>query len=247
MKNRIHFAALALAAALLSGCATRPASISAASTLATSISTAPTSTVLTRERQAALTPDAVLQRLKDGNQRFAGGQMTARDLKMQVKATGYGQYPMASIVSCIDSRSAPELVFDQGIGDVFAARVAGNFVNEDILGSLEFASKVAGAKLVVVLGHTSCGAIKGACDDVALGNLTGMLAKIKPAVQSVSYVGERNSKNDLFVEMVAAANVRRTVIDILRRSPVLKEMADKGEIRVVGAMLDVKTGVVTFY
>jgi carbonic anhydrase len=236
MNKRIHLLALGLAATLLAGCAMQPMAGGSG----------PTAT-MTREAQAAITPDAVLQRLKEGNQRFTGGQMMARDLKMQVKATGYGQYPMASVVSCIDSRSAPELVFDQGIGDVFAARIAGNFVNEDILGSLEFASKVAGAKLVVVLGHTSCGAIKGACDDVALGNLTGMLGKIKPAVQSVSYAGDRSSKNDAFVEMVSAANVRRTVQDILQRSPVLKDMVDKGQVRVVGAMLDVKTGQVTFY
>ena len=231
----LHATVPALLAILLSACALAPPAPSGATT------------VMTREAQAALTPDAALQRLKDGNARFAGGHMTPRDLKAQVKATGYGQYPLASVVSCIDSRSSPELVFDQGIGDVFAARVAGNFVNEDMLGSLEFASKVAGARLIVVLGHTSCGAIKGACDDVVLGNLTGMLAKIKPAAQSVAYVGDRSSKNEQFVEMVAAANVHRTVADILRRSPVLKDMADKGQVRVVGAMLDVKTGIVTFY
>jgi carbonic anhydrase len=203
--------------------------------------------VQTQASQAAITPDAVLARLKEGNARFTGGRMHLRDLKAQVKATGYGQYPLASVVSCIDSRAGPELVFDQGVGDVFSARVAGNFVNDDILGSLEFGSKVAGAKLVVVLGHTSCGAVKGACDNVVMGNLTTTLAKIMPAVQSVSYSGDRSSKNADFVEMVAAANVHRTVQDILRRSPVLKEMADKGQIKVVGAMLDVKTGVVTFY
>lgn len=227
---------LALLAALIAGCTTQPASREATASAA-----------LTREVQATLRPDAVLQRLKEGNLRFTSGSMAPRDLKMQVKATGYAQYPMASVVSCIDSRSAPELVFDQGIGDVFAVRIAGNFVNEDMLGSLEFASRVAGARLIVVLGHTSCGAIKGACDDVALGNLTGMLAKIKPAVQSVAYSGDRTSKNEAFVEMVAAANVRRTVQEILLRSPVLREMADSGAIRVVGAMLDVKTGQVTFY
>ncbi|MBC5765426.1 carbonic anhydrase family protein [Ramlibacter albus] len=232
-RHLTHLAALGLAAALLGGCASQP------------VPAAPAA--LTREAQAALTPDAVLQRLQEGNQRFTTGRQAPRDLKMQIKATGYGQYPMASIVSCIDSRSAPELVFDQGIGDVFGVRIAGNFVNEDMLGSLEFASKVAGAKLIVVLGHTSCGAIKGACDDVALGNLTGMLGKIKPAVQSVAYAGERSSKNEQFVEMVAEANVRRTVLDILNRSAVLREMADKGQLRVVGAMLDVKTGEVRFY
>ncbi|HPG60759.1 MAG TPA: carbonic anhydrase family protein [Casimicrobium sp.] len=204
-------------------------------------------TTMDKSAQSATTADAALAALKAGNARFVSGNMIKRDLMKQVKATGYGQYPIASIVSCIDSRVGPEIVFDQGIGDVFSARVAGNFVNEDILGSLEFGSKAAGSKLIVVLGHTSCGAIKGACDDVALGNLTGMLAKIKPAVASVSSTGDRSSKNDAFVQMVAEANVKRTVNDIFVRSPVLKAMADKGEIKIVGAMLDVKTGVISWY
>ena len=173
--------------------------------------------------------------------------MIKRDLMKQVKATGYAQYPLATVLSCIDSRAGPEIVFDQGIGDVFGARVAGNFVNEDILGSLEFSTRAACSKVVVVLGHTSCGAIKGACDDVVLGNLTGMLAKIKPAVADVSMSGDRTSKNDAFVQMVAEANVKRTVNDIRAKSPVLKAMEDAGEIKIVGAMLDVKTGVVTWY
>ncbi|MBP6529468.1 MAG: carbonic anhydrase [Burkholderiales bacterium] len=212
-------------------------------------SVAPSSSYTTMDKaaQSATTADAALAALKAGNARFVSGNMIKRDLMKQVKATGYGQYPIASIVSCIDSRAGPEIVFDQGIGDVFSARVAGNFVNEDILGSLEFGSKAAGSKLIVVLGHTSCGAIKGACDDVMLGNLTGMLAKIKPAVSSVSSTGDRSSKNDAFVQMVAEANVKRTVNDIFVRSPVLKAMADKGEIKIVGAMLDVKTGVVSWY
>ena len=197
--------------------------------------------------QAKMTPDSVVASLRDGNKRFVAGNMIKRDLMKQVKTTGYAQYPMATIVSCIDSRAGPEIVFDQGIGDVFSARVAGNFINEDILGSLEFASKLAGSKVVVVLGHSSCGAIKGACDDAVLGNLTGMLAKIKPAVADVSMVGDRTSKNDAFVQMVAEANVKRTVNDIVTKSPVLREMQQKGEIKIVGAMLDVKTGVVTWY
>lgn len=202
---------------------------------------------LDRAGQAKMTPDSVVASLKDGNKRFVGGNMIKRDLMKQVKTTGYAQHPMATIVSCIDSRAGPEIVFDQGIGDVFSARVAGNFVNEDILGSLEFASKLAGSKVVVVLGHSSCGAIKGACDDAVLGNLTGMLAKIKPAVADVSMAGDRTSKNDAFVQMVAEANVKRTVNDITTKSAVLREMQQKGEIRIVGAMLDVKTGVVTWY
>ena len=227
------FAALLIVAGL-SGCA----------------STATTSgsyTTMDKSAQAAMTADAAIAALKDGNKRFVSGTMIKRDLMKQVKVTGYAQYPLATVVSCIDSRAGPEIVFDQGIGDVFSARVAGNFVNEDILGSLEFASKAAGAKVVVVLGHSSCGAIKGACDDVVLGNLTGMLAKIKPAVAEVSMAGDRTSKNDAFVQMVAEANVKRTVNDIMVKSPVLKAMADAGEIKIVGAMLDVKTGVVTWY
>ena len=212
-------------------------------------SVAPSSDYATLDKagQARMTPDSVVASLKDGNKRFVGGNMIKRDLMKQVKETGYAQYPMATIVSCIDSRAGPEIVFDQGIGDVFSARVAGNFVNEDILGSLEFASKVAGSKVVVVLGHSSCGAIKGACDDAVLGNLTGMLAKIKPAVADVSMAGDRTSKNDAFVQMVAEANVKRTVNDIVTKSPVLREMQQKGEIKIVGAMLDVKTGAVTWY
>ena len=197
--------------------------------------------------QAAITPDDAIKLLKDGNTRFTSGKMAKRDLKKQVATTGQGQYPFASFVSCIDSRSGPELVFDQGIGDMFVARVAGNIVNEDILGSLEFASKAAGSKVIVVLGHTSCGAIKGACDDVKLGNLTGLLAKMKPAVASVKETGDRSSKNYAFVEKVAEMNVIDTVAAIKAKSPVLKEMADKGEIKIVGAMLDVTTGKVLWY
>ena len=200
-----------------------------------------------KSAQSAMTADSAIAALKDGNKRFVSGNMVKRDLMKQVKATGYAQYPLATVVSCIDSRAGPEIVFDQGIGDVFSARIAGNFVNEDMLGSLEFASKAAGSKVVVVLGHSSCGAIKGACDDVVLGNLTGMLAKLKPAVADVSLSGDRTSKNDAFVQMVAEANVKRTVNDIMVKSPVLKAMADAGEIKIVGAMLDVKTGVVTWY
>ena len=204
-------------------------------------------TTMDKSAQSAMSADAAIAALKAGNNRFVSGNMAKRDLMKQVKSTGYGQYPLATVVSCIDSRAGPEIVFDQGIGDVFSARVAGNFVNEDILGSLEFASKAAGSKVIVVLGHSSCGAIKGACDDVVLGNLTGMLAKLKPAVSDVSAAGDRSSKNDAFVQMVAEANVKRTVNDIMVKSPVLKAMADAGEIKIVGAMLDIKTGVVTWY
>ncbi len=206
--------------------------------------------VMSKEVQAQITPERALQMLKDGNARFVSGKMQKRDLKAQVKATGRdGQYPFASVVSCIDSRAAPSLVFDQGIGDLFTARVAGNFVNEDILGSLEYASRVAGSKLIVILGHTHCGAIKGACDNAKLGNLTQLLDKLRPAVDATPNIGgaDRSSHNHGFVDAVAETNVRMTVNEVLKRSAVLREMAAKGEIKVVGAMLDVETGEIRFY
>lgn len=202
----------------------------------------------TRDTQAAITPAIALQMLKDGNTRFTGGRMTKRDLMKQVKTTGSGQYPFAAVVSCMDSRAAPELVFDQGIGDIFSPRIAGNFANDDIIGSLEYGSRVAGAKLIVVLGHTDCGAIKGACDSVQLGNLTGALARIKPAMDAVPDDGSpRNSRNYAFVQKVADMNVKLAVKQIREKSPILREMIDRGEVGLVGAMLDVKTGKVTFY
>jgi carbonic anhydrase len=173
--------------------------------------------------------------------------MMQRNLIQQVAATGSGQFPYAAIVGCIDSRVATELVFDQGIGDIFSARIAGNFVNDDILGSLEFACAAAGAKLILVLGHTECGAVKGACDDVILGNLTQTLVNIKPAVAAVSgYESDRSSKNAQFVQAVAEKNVVLTVERIRRRSPILRGMVDNGQIGLNGAMYDVHTGKVTF-
>jgi carbonic anhydrase len=192
--------------------------------------------------QASITPSAALDILKAGNQRFASNKSIKRNYKKQVMQTGLGQYPFASVVSCIDSRSAPELVFDQGIGDLFTARVAGNTVNEDILGSLEYAAKVAGSRVIVVLGHSQCGAIKGACDDVKLGNLTGLIDKLKPAVDATKTDGERNSKNHEFVQKVADENVHLTVQKIRDMSPILKEMEEQGKIKIVGAMYDVGTG-----
>lgn len=198
--------------------------------------------------QDAATPKLILDRFKSGNASFVSGKSTPRNYIQQIKATAAGQFPLASVVSCIDSRAPAEIVFDKGIGDIFNARVAGNIVNEDILGSLEFGSKVMGAKLIVVLGHTSCGAIKGVCDDAKLGNLTQLLAKIKPAVASVPNDGkDRSSKNYAFVEMVAERNVHMTVQMIRDKSSVLKEMEQKGEIMIIGAMYDVKTGKVTWY
>ncbi|WP_293776392.1 carbonic anhydrase family protein [uncultured Oxalicibacterium sp.] len=206
--------------------------------------------VMTSQTLQDMSADQAIQLLKEGNERFTQGKPTAHDYRQQVKTTGTnGQYPFASIVSCIDSRSAPSVVFDLGIGDIFSARVAGNVINEDVLGSLEYASKVVGTKLIVVLGHTSCGAVKGACDNVQMGNLSGLLAKIRPAVDATKNVGgaDRSSHNYAFVDAVAENNVKLMVQSIRDRSPVLKEMEGKGEIKIVGAMLDVKTGEVKFY
>ena len=202
----------------------------------------------TPETQSALTNQDALELLKMGNQRFLNNEPINRDLHAQVNQTATGQYPFAAVVSCIDSRIPTEVVFDQGIGDIFNARVAGNFVNEDILGSLEFACKLAGSKVIVIMGHTSCGAVKGACDHAKLGNLTQMLEKIQPAVNSIATPeGEdRSSKNLDFVNKVAIKNVELTIAKLKVDSPVLNEMFTKGEIDIVGAMYDVKTGKVSF-
>jgi carbonic anhydrase len=204
----------------------------------------------TRETQATMTPQKALQYLKKGNERFQNNLKANRNLLEQVNDTSDGQFPFATILSCIDSRVSAELVFDQGLGDVFSIRIAGNFVNEDILGSMEFACKLAGTKLLVVLGHTSCGAIKGACDNAKMGNLTNMLAKIRPAVEGVSLPKEenmRNSKNLEFVDAVSEKNVNLSLEKIRNLSPILKEMEDNNEIDIVGAMYDINTGAVSFY
>ncbi len=204
----------------------------------------------TKETQATISPEIAINLLKEGNQRFRTNKAVERDLLGQVSDTSTGQYPFATILSCIDSRVSSELIFDQGIGDVFSARVAGNFVNEDILGSMEFACKLAGTKVVVVLGHTACGAIKGACDDAKLGNLTALINKIKPAVEAVTEPTDlslRNSSNIDFVNTVAEKNVHLTIDNIRANSPVLKEMEDEGAIKIIGAMYDIHSGVVTFY
>ena len=204
----------------------------------------------TKETQSTMTPEKSLQYLKEGNIRFQNNLKANRNLLEQVNDTSEGQFPFATILSCIDSRVSAELVFDQGLGDIFSVRIAGNFVNEDILGSMEFACKLAGTKLIVVLGHTSCGAVKGACDDAKLGNLTTMLAKIKPAVNAVTSpedVSLRNSKNLEFVDNVSTKNVLLTMERILEESDVLADMQSKGEVMIVGAMYDINTGAVTFY
>lgn len=203
--------------------------------------------VQTQTSQAAITPADALARLKEGNARFVANRQVDRDLIQQVRLTGDGQYPFAFVLGCVDSRVSPELAFDQGVGDIFSARIAGNFVNEDILGSMEFGCKVAGAKLIVVLGHSSCGAIMGAVDDVQLGNLTAMLSKLKPAVEAVPVSAEaRNSQNEPFVQQVAEKNVALSIEAIKLQSPVLNEMLENGEIMIAGAMYNVETGEVTF-
>ena len=204
----------------------------------------------TKETQALITPEGAINLLKEGNARFRENKKADRDLMAQVAQTTSGQYPFATILSCIDSRVSAELIFDQGVGDIFSARVAGNIVNEDLLGSIEFACKLAGTKVVVVLGHTSCGAVKGACDDARLGNLTALVSKIKPAVAAVEDPQDpklRNSKNLDFVDRVAKMNVNLTLEDIRTKSPVLNEMEENGEIEIIGAMYDINTGEVTFY
>jgi len=201
----------------------------------------------TAETQAALTPTAALALLEDGNRRFVEGRMYKRDLEEQVKQTASGQFPHSIVLACIDSRVPPEVVFDQGLGDIFSPRIAGNFVNTDILGSMEFAAGVAGSKAIVVLGHTECGAVKGACDGVEVGNLTHTLSHIAPAIYAVDDIrGPRTSKNAAFVDAVAHKNVELTVANVLERSTMLADLVDKGDLIVVGAMYDVATGKVTF-
>ena len=203
---------------------------------------------LTKELRDKITPMEAIEILKKGNERFVNNLKINRNLLQQVNETSDGQHPFAVILSCIDSRTSAELIFDQGLGDVFSVRIAGNIQNADILGSLEFSCKVAGAKVVVVLGHTKCGAVKGACDQVTLGNLTTLLEKIKPAVDGeTSVTTDRNANNSKFVEKVASLNVRITQKQILKNSPILKEMIEKGEIALVGGMYDVETGIVDFY
>lgn len=203
---------------------------------------------LTKEIQDSITPTMALDILKAGNQRFTNNLKVNRNLLQQANETSDGQHPFAVILSCIDSRTSAELIFDQGLGDVFSVRIAGNIVNEDILGSMEFACKVAGAKIIVVLGHTKCGAVKGACDHVEMGNLTALLSKIRPAVDDETTVKEnRNSGNSVFVEKVASINVKRTVKSIMERSPILKEMIADGSIGIAGGNYDVTSGEVEFY
>ncbi len=203
---------------------------------------------LNKEMQDSITPAMALKLLIDGNQRFINNLKINRNLLQQANETSDGQHPFAVILSCIDSRTSAELIFDQGLGDVFSIRIAGNIINEDILGSMEFGCKVAGAKIIVVLGHTKCGAVKGACDHVEMGNLTALLTKLRPAVDDELTTSEnRNSGNEEFVERVAAINIKRSVKAISERSPILKEMLEKGQIGIIGGTHDISTGLATFY
>ena len=203
--------------------------------------------VMTKEEQTRLTPDAILEDFIAGNKRFQSGVTTVRDHSKQARKSAPGQFPKAVVLSCVDSRVPVEDVFDQGLGDIFVGRVAGNFVNEDLLGSIEFACKVSGAKLVLVMGHQHCGAIKGAIDDVKLGNITAMLSKIKPAVaMSQDFKGEKTSKNDKFVKHVSENNVLYAMDQIRKKSPILKEMEDKGQIKIVGLFYNLTDGTLEF-
>ena len=204
------------------------------------------SAALTKEERDALTPAQVLEALKKGNERFRTGTTVVRDYRDQKRATASGQYPAAVILGCIDSRAPAEIIFDTGIGDTFIARIAGNVVNDDLLGSMEFACGVAGAKLVVVLGHTACGAVKGAIDNVVMGNLTGLLARVKPAIAATTFTGDKSSKNPAFVDAVARANVRLGLDHIRQRSTILADLEKKKSIQLVGGMYDLATGVVEF-
>ena len=203
---------------------------------------------LTKEFLDSITPAMALKLLEEGNKRFVNNLKVNRNLLKQANETSDGQHPFAVVLSCIDSRTSAELIFDQGLGDIFSVRIAGNIINEDILGSMEFACKLSGSKIIVVLGHSKCGAIKGACDHAEMGNLTALLAKIRPAVDDeVETKDNRNSNNDVFVENVAAINVKRSIKAIMERSTILEHMILSGEIGIIGGMHDLSTGQVTFY
>jgi len=203
--------------------------------------------VTSAEELKALSPDTILQRLKNGNKRFTENNVTARDHSKRVMATASAQYPKSVVLSCLDSRIPVEDVFDKGIGDMFVARNAGNIINDDVLGSMEFACKISGAKLIVVMGHSGCGAIKAAIDDVKMGNMTAMLGKIKPAVRmSKDYQGEKSSKNTEYTNEVGRKNVLHSIELVKRKSPILRKMLESNQIKIVGAYYEIKTGKVSF-
>jgi carbonic anhydrase len=201
-----------------------------------------------KETQSSLTPDTALQILKEGNLRFMNNLKANRNLLQQVNETSDGQFPFATILSCIDSRTSAELVFDQGLGDIFSIRIAGNILNEDILGSMEFATKVVGTKLILVLGHTKCGAIVGACNHVEMGNLTTLLNKVQPAIYAEKSISEnRTGSNETFVNNVTEINVHLTIERIKRESPIIAELEQQNKVKIVGGIYNVETGSVTFY
>lgn len=248
IKNVIKMALVVISIQTIQGCNPSTTKENPATGLETQKTNYMNHHVMTKAEQDSLTPDQVLQEFKDGNERFNSGNVTQREHsdKIRKAATG-GQFPKAMVLSCLDSRVPVEDVFDQGIGDVFVGRVAGNFVNTDLLGSMEFACKVAGAKLIIVMGHQHCGAVKGAIDDVHLGNITSMLANIKPAVEmSKDFTGEQSSKNEAFVKVVAQNNIRNTIAQIRAKSEILKEMEAKGEIKIVGVFYTLRTGKLEF-
>jgi carbonic anhydrase len=201
-----------------------------------------------KETQSSLTPDLALEILKEGNERFVKNLKANRNLLQQVNETSKGQFPFATILSCIDSRTSAELIFDQGLGDIFSIRIAGNILNEDILGSMEFATKVVGTKIIIVLGHTKCGAIAGACNHVEMGNLTTLLNKIQPAIYNEKTTTEnRDGSNESFVKNVTELNVFLTIDRIKRESPIIAELEQQGTIKIIGGLYDVETGIVTFF
>jgi len=202
----------------------------------------------TKDTQKSLTPELALEILKKGNERFVNNIKAHRNLLEQVNETSSGQFPFAAILSCIDSRTSAELIFDQGLGDVFSIRIAGNILNDDILGSMEFACKLAGSKLILVLGHTKCGAIEGACNNIELGHVTTLLNKVKPAIKvETKTLSERNGKNKTFVDNVTINNITITVQQVKEQSPLLSEMEKSGEIKIIGGLYDLDTGIVEFY
>jgi len=201
---------------------------------------------LTKEERDRMTPEQVISAMKKGNERFRAGTTMPRDYLAQQRSSASGQFPAAVVLGCVDSRTPAEILFDVGIGDTFNARIAGNVVNDDLLGSMEFACAVAGAKAVLVFGHTACGAVKGAIDDVEMGNLTGLLARIKPAITATAFDGEKSSKNPAYVDAVARTNVVVALDGMRRRSPILSDLEEKGTIQIAGAMYDLATGIVEF-
>lgn len=250
MKKVKILASLAILAAF-SACSSPESSESSSSVDSTTVSPVANLTplveeVLTQAERDALTPDQIIAEFKAGNVRFMNNDLTLRDHSAQVRKAALGQFPKAIVLSCLDSRVPVEEIFDRGIGSIFVGRVAGNFVNEDLLGSMEFGTKVAGAKVILVLGHEYCGAVMSAIDDVKLGNITAMLSKIKPAVALVEYEGDRTSANAEFVSKVAQSNVIHTMDQIRKNSPILKELEDNGQLKIVGGVYDMETGKVTF-